>query len=157
LNDQNQTVKVAEILPVLDGLIGFMQEALGAHDALAVKNAQLETQLASREKIYLEKVASASTIAPAVKFAFNQDKVTAMLSRLQEMNIIDSQLATKYANDIQANPEVLLPLVTQISEALLAAPDAEGTGIVKEAASDTDDDPDGWKAFGEGRPVRQKH
>ncbi len=156
MNDK-QTIKVAEFLPVLDGIIGFMGEALSANDAAQVKIAQLEAQLLDKDKVILEKVASASAAVPNTP-VFKREEVARTLDRLQELNIINGEMNVKFASDIAADPRTILPLLTKISEALLAAPAVEGVGIEKEAAADgTDDsDPDGWGAFARGQPVKLK-
>ncbi len=146
-----QTIKVAEFLPVLDQITGFMTEALTALDASQTKVAQLESQLADKDKIILEKVATKAA-APV----FKEADVQSTLDRLQEMNIIDSGMSTKLANEIKEDPKVMLGLLTKISEALILDPVREGGGIEKEASADNVNptDPDGWGDFAAGRRVK---
>jgi hypothetical protein len=152
--NEELNIKAADILPVLDNIIGFVTEALTAYDAVQVKNAQLEKQLADKDKILLEKVAA--TPAP---LKFNEEDVQQTLASLQSMNIIDQALATKLAADISKDPHAVLPLLTKISAALITTGTSEGEGIEKEAGVLSEDeidpeDPDGWKAFREGRQVK---
>ena len=151
-------VKAAEILPVLDDIIGFVGDVFKAHEASQAKVAQLQDQLKQKDKVILEKVAANTPPAPDLtKVAFDKTKVQEMMGHLKRMNIIDEPMAVKIAADLEKDPNTLLNLTTRISEALLNTPTEEGTGIAKEAASGGDgSDPDGWDAFASGRPVTLK-
>jgi hypothetical protein len=128
-----------------------MTEALTALDASQTKVAQLESQLADKDKIILEKVAAKAAATPV----FNDTDVQSTLAQLQEMNIIDEPFAIKLAAQIKEDPRVMLGLLTKISEALLKAP-VSGEGIEKEASADNVNpaDPDGWGDFAAGRRVK---
>jgi len=56
-------IKAAEILPVLDDIIGFVGDVFKAHEASQAKVAQLQDQLKQKDKVILEKVA-ANTLPP---------------------------------------------------------------------------------------------
>lgn len=149
-------VKAAEILPVLDDIIGFVGDVFKAHEASQSKVAQLQEQLKQKDKVILEKVAT--NVPDATKVAFDKTKVQEMIGHLKCMNIINDDMGVKIAADLEKDPNTLLNLTTRISEALLNSPTPEGGGIAKEAASDgsDDSDPDGWGAFAQGRPVKLK-
>jgi len=115
--NEEKFIKAADFLPVLDQVIGFVTEALQAYDAATVKVAELQSQLASKDKVILEKVAAANAPREPV---FNDEEVIKTLNRLQEMRIIDQEMATKFASDIKADHHLILPLLTRISEALIS-------------------------------------
>lgn len=146
---ENNFIKAADVLPVLDDVMGLVDDVLKVNDTYVTKLAQLEKQLAAKDKVILEKVASTGPV-------FKPESITGTLNRLQEMNIIDASHATKIASDIDRDPHEVLGLLTKISEALILSHNGEGSGIEKEAGANDDPDPDGWGAFAAGHRVLLK-
>lgn len=142
-----------ELIPVLDQVIEFMEEALQTKQAddgkiLDLTNA-LKKAKADQEQVILEKVAAA-------KASFTDQKIVKeALARLQGMGIIDERGMEKLASRFAADPNSVYPVMVKMAEKLLTAP-GEGEGVDKEASDKTGDekDPDGWGDFVAGRPVK---
>ena len=144
-----------ELVPVLDQVIEFMEEALTVKQADETRINSLTDALkkakAEQERVILEKVAAA-------KNAFLDDAtMKEALSRLQTMGIITDRGLEKLASRFKADPNSVFPMMVKLAENLLTAP-GDGSGIDKDAgASATAEvDPDGWTDFAAGKPVKVK-
>ena len=65
MNETATMIKAAELVPLLDSVIGFVSDAVNARDAAQAKVAQLTAQPADKEKSILEKVAATPMFNPA--------------------------------------------------------------------------------------------
>jgi len=129
-----------DITAVIDQALELAEIALQESEAMQSKVAQLEG-----EKIILEKVAS--------KSPFNPQVVEASMKRLEDMGLFDPAACEKIAAELNQNPNSVFRLLDRVSETLLTIP-GDGHGIKKEAGTESnDEDPDGWHAFAQGRPV----
>ena len=142
-----------DLVPVLDQVIEFMEEALTVKQADEQRIGQLADALkkakADQERVILEKVAAA-------KASFlDEATMREALSRLQSMGIITENGSTKLASRFKTEPNSVFPIMVKMAENLLTAP-GDGSGIEKEAgsASDSQADPDGWADFAAGKPVK---
>jgi hypothetical protein len=151
------SAQASELVPVLDQMAEFTEDALKLSSQQTAKIAELEAKLAKltaeQEKIVLEKVATARATF------FDVAALETALARLEGMGIIDANAHVKLANRIKDDPNMVIPLMTKVAESLMSAP-GEGAGIDKEAGSMNlnvdSEDPDGWVAMAQGRPVQIK-
>jgi hypothetical protein len=149
------SAQASELVPVLDQMAEFTEDALKLSSQQTAKIAELEAKLAKltadQEKIVLEKVATARATF------FDVTALETALSRLEGMGIIDTSAHVKLANRIKDDPNMVIPLMTKVAESLMSAP-GEGAGIDKDAGSLNVDseDPDGWVAMAQGKPVSIK-
>lgn len=142
-----------ELVPVLDQVIEFMEEALQTKQADDTRIIELTNSLkkakADQEQIILEKVAAA-------KASFMDTKIMSeALARLNGMGIIDERAMEKLASRFKSDPNAVFPIMVKMAERLLTAP-GEGEGVDKEASDKAGSkaDPDGWNDFIAGRPVK---
>lgn len=151
----SETNEAVAVLPVLDEVIGFMEQALKEGNDHQATITQLKAGLAKlqadQDRIVLEKVAAAKATF------FDKAALDMALGKLEGMGIIDSTSHEKLGRRIEEDPNLVLPLLTKVAETLMSAP-GEGSGIEKDASGgsllDTSDaDPDGWKAMAEGKTV----
>jgi hypothetical protein len=150
-------VDSAAIVPILDEALGLAEEAILAQqtnqEKIATKDrniADLERQLASQEKVILEKVAKSQTLNPV--------DLDRLFDRFEDLHIMTPKERTKLAAHIQRDPNLIFPLFLKAAEMLSGAP-AEGGGISKdEAFGEREDiiDCDGWDDFAAGKVVRIK-
>jgi hypothetical protein len=151
----SESVQAADVLPLLDQQIEFVEAALKTSSAQSERIAELEAKLAQltsdQEKIVLEKVATAKATF------FDNAALNTALTRLEGMGVIDDVAHEKLARRIKDDPNLLIPLMTKVAESLLSAP-GEGAGIDKDAGTLNVDseDPDGWLAMAQGRTVSIK-
>ena len=135
------------LLPVLDQVVGFMEDALGLQESQRVKLAELSqrNQVLEADKVRLEKVAS--SLIP-----LDATQLQQTLIKLAAMGVIDGRyredLETKFLED----PNVLLPFVIKVAEILRSSSD-QGRGISSEDPLPVND-PDGWGDFLAGRAVK---
>lgn len=144
-----------DLIPVLDDVIGFMEEALQTKQADENRINSLTDALkkakADQERVVLEKVAAA-------RASFLDDAtMKEALSRLQTMGIITDRGSEKLASRFKSDPNSVFPIMVKLAENLLTAP-GDGSGIDKEssAAAGAEADPDGWTDFAHGKPVKVK-
>jgi hypothetical protein len=145
--------QLQEIAPVLDQVIEFMESALTEKQADSGKIQELATNLKKakedQEKVILEKVAVAKS-----EF-FNEDKMNTALAKIEGMGIIDEPNREKMAKRIKDDPNFVFPFMVKMAETIMSIP-GEGRGIDKLSNDEIEEDPDGWKAFAEGRRVAVK-
>lgn len=140
------------IVPVLDQVIEFMEEALRVKQSDDHRIGELLTALqkekADQERVILEKVAAA-------RASFLDESVMkTALARLQGMGILSQENSVKLASRFKEEPSAVFPMMVKLAEKLLSAP-GEGAGIEKESSSESsEEDPDGWSDFAAGRQVK---
>jgi len=143
------------VAPVLDQMIEFMESALTEKQSDSSKLQELTTNLKKakedQEKVILEKVAEAKA-----EF-FNVEQMNQALAKLEGMGIVDEHNREKMARRIKDDPNSVFRFMVKMAESLMSVP-GEGKGIDKHSGEnvDSEDDPDGWLAFAEGRRVEIK-
>lgn len=142
-----------ELVPVLDQVIEFMEEALTVKQADENRINSLTDALkkakADQERVILEKVAAA-------KASFlDEATMKEALSRLQVMGVITDRGSEKLASRFKTEPNSVFPIMVKLAENLLTAP-GDGSGIEKDAgaSAEAQEDPDGWTDFAAGKPVK---
>jgi hypothetical protein len=146
---------VTELVPVLDDVIGFMEEALQSKQADENRITSLTDALkkakADQERVILEKVAAARASF------LDESTMKEALTRLQTMGIITDRGNEKLASRFKGDPNAVFPIMVKIAENLLTAP-GDGSGIDKEGKTESgsEADPDGWIDFAQGKPVKVK-
>jgi predicted Zn-dependent peptidase len=143
-------------MPLLDEALGFVEDALAQVQenqakiaAQAQHIARLQSDLASKEKVILEKVASAN--APV----FNPEKLENLFDHLESIKAMTPLERAKVANHVKKDPNLIFPLIEKLSS-ILRRPDSEGAAVdmgdILPSQSTTD--PDGWDQMCDGKPVK---
>lgn len=141
--------------PQLDQMAEFVETSLKTSSQQEARIVELQAKLAQlnadQEKIVLEKVASARATF------FDTAALETALAQLEGMGVIDTTAHEKLARRIKDDPNMVFPLLSKVAASLMSAP-GEGAGIEKEAGALNVDseDPDGWVAFAQGKPVQVK-
>ena len=150
----------ASVMPILDEALGLAEEALLAQQEeqkkIAAKEqdiAALRNQLASQEKVILEKVAKQQTINPV--------ELEKLFDQFENLNILTPKDRVKLAGHVQRDPSLIIPVFQKAAEMLARAP-GEGAGLsMEESGLERNDkkdtwESDGWGDFVSGKEVRTR-
>lgn len=128
-----------EAQAALDDLMGSLTDALTAVKEATQENERLRTELARKDRIILEKVAS---VAPKADPAAVTDLVNSMVSH----GLAQQKDASLLIEQLTAHPDNLVKLASKLAVISMPAP-AQGRGIAKEASASNTPDPahDEWR------------
>jgi hypothetical protein len=132
------TIYSPDAQKALDDLFGSLQEALSSAKESAELVDRLRGDLARKDRIILEKVASAKTVDPTLVASLVADLVDHGLAKEADARILTEQLTT--------DPNNAVKLAARLAVISMPAP-SPGKGIAKEASVTKHSDPaqDGWR------------
>jgi len=125
-----QPTSVSDIIQLLEETIATAKSAVEERD-------RLKSALAEKERIILEKVASAAPRA-------TRGEIAGLVGMLIEKGAARKEDEAGLVADFEAHPDNILKLASQLAKISIPAP-SNGQGIAKEAStSSTSETDDGW-------------
>lgn len=123
-------VTAEDISPVFDEMVEVTLSSLHACKEATVEVARLKSELDSKDKVLLEKIASEP------KSIFNDHEIDNTMNQLAALGFIEADSRQKIASELRKDPNKALALIGSIAELSTPMP-SEGRSATKQASRDT--------------------